>query len=234
MILDAKGLSASYGEKILFKNIDLSIDDNDKIGLIGINGTGKSTLLSILAGTRDLEKGDITVVGKKKIVMMPQEVSLDGNMTIQEYIEQKSLPIIETKSILTKLEINDFTTRIENLSGGSKRKLALGVALVQESDLLILDEPTNHLDSDIIEWLEKFLQKRTKAILLVTHDRYFLERVCNKIIELDYGSLYEYDANYSRYLELKNQRLEEEASKERKINLVKKNNIKLIRKAIKF
>ena len=218
MILDAKGLSASYGEKILFKNIDLSIDDNDKIGLIGINGTGKSTLLSILAGTRDLEKGDITVVGKKKIVMMPQEVSLDGSMTIQEYIEQKSLPIIETKSILTKLEINDFTTRIENLSGGSKRKLALGVALVQESDLLILDEPTNHLDSDIIEWLEKFLQKRTKGILLVTHDRYFLERVCNKIIELDYGSLYEYDANYSRYLELKNQRLEEEASKERKIN----------------
>ncbi|MBO4667086.1 MAG: ABC-F family ATP-binding cassette domain-containing protein [Bacilli bacterium] len=218
MILDAKGLSASYGEKILFQNIDISIEDNDKIGLIGINGTGKSTLLSILAGNRDIEKGDITIVGKKKIVMMPQEVTYDNDETVLEYLEKQNLPLFEAKSILTKLEINDFSQKINNLSGGNKRKLALGMALVKESDLLILDEPTNHLDSEVIEWLEKFLQKRTKAILLVTHDRYFLERVCNKIVELDHGSLYSYDANYSKYLELKNQRLEEEASQERKIN----------------
>lgn len=218
MVLDAKGLSASYGEKVLFKNLDISIDDNDKIGLIGINGTGKSTLLSLLSLSRELESGEISVVGKKKIVMMPQEVRFESDMTINEYLEKQNMPIHELKSILTKLEINDFDIKISLLSGGAKRKLALGIVLAKESDLLILDEPTNHLDSDIIEWLEKFLIKRTKAILLVTHDRYFLEHICNKIGELDHGRLYLYDANYSKYLELKNERMIELQAQERKIS----------------
>ena len=218
MILEAKGLSASYGVKTLFRDVDLIVEDNDKIGLIGINGTGKSTLLSILAQTKEIEKGEVTIIGKKKIVMMSQEVELDINISINDYLKQQNLPLYESKSILTKLEITNFDEIISNLSGGSKRKLALGLALAKESDLLILDEPTNHLDSDIIEWLEKFLIKRTKAILLVTHDRYFLERVCNKIIELDHGKLYSYSANYSRYLELKNEIALSDAARERKIN----------------
>lgn len=218
MILDAKGLSASYGEKVLFNNIDISIEDNDKIGLIGVNGTGKSTLLSLLSFSKELEKGEITIIGKKKIVMMPQEVHFDYDMTINEYLEKQKMPIYESKAILTKLEIYDFDKKISLLSGGEKRKVALGIKLASESDLLILDEPTNHLDSDIIEWLEKFLIKRTKAVLLVTHDRYFLERVCNRIVELEHGSLHSYEANYSKYLELKNQMEEEKRAQERKLN----------------
>lgn len=218
MIIDAKGLSASYGEKVLFKDINLSIEENDKIGLIGVNGTGKSTLLSLLSLSKEPERGEITVIGKRKIVMMPQEVKLDTNITISEYLEKQKLPLHEVKSILTKLEILDFSKKISELSGGSKRKLALGVVLATPSDLLILDEPTNHLDSDIIEWLEKYLMKTTKAVLLVTHDRYFLERVCKKIIELDHGNIYTYEANYSHYLELKNEKLKEDLAHERKIN----------------
>ena len=218
MILDCHNLSASYGEKTLFKNIDIQIEDNDKIGLIGVNGSGKSTLLSLLSLNNEPEQGEISVIGKKKIVMMPQEVSFEGDMTINELLELQKMPLYETKSILTKLEINDFDARISELSGGNKRKLALGIVLSKESDLLILDEPTNHLDSDIIEWLEKFLIKRTKAILLVTHDRYFLERVCNKIMDLDHGKISSYCANYSEYLELKNQEEIDSIAKERKIN----------------
>ena len=168
------------------------------------HGTGKSTLLSLLSLIKEPETGEVIVIGKKKIVMMPQEVTFDTDMKITEFLEKQNLPIYETKAILTKLEINDFDQMISTLSGGNKRKLALGIALARESDLLILDEPTNHLDSDIIEWLEKFLIKRTKAVLLVTHDRYFLERVCNKIMDLDHGKLSSYVANYSKYLELPN------------------------------
>lgn len=218
MVIESRGLSASYGEKVLFKDINLQIEDNDKIGLIGVNGTGKSTLLSLLSLTKEPESGEVLVIGKKKIVMMMQEVTFDVDMKIIDYLEKQNLPIYETKAILTKLEINNFDQMISTLSGGNKRKLALGIALAQESDLLILDEPTNHLDSDIIEWLEKFLIKRTKAILLVTHDRYFLERVCNKIMDLDHGKLSSYVANYSKYLELKNDEEIKKAAQERKIN----------------
>ena len=218
MILDCKNLSASYGEKVLFNNIDIQIEDNDKIGLIGVNGTGKSTLLSLLSLSKEPEKGEILVIGKKKIVMMPQEVKFGSDYTINEYLENEHKNTYEVKTMLTKLELNDFNEKINNLSGGEKRKLALGIVLALDSDLLILDEPTNHLDSDMIEWLEKFLIKRTKAILLVTHDRYFLERVCNRIMELDHGKIYSYDANYSKYLELKSAMEDEREAQERKIN----------------
>lgn len=219
MILEAKSIYCAYGEKVLLNNVDFIIEDNDKIGLIGVNGCGKTSLLQLLAFVKEPEHGEIKLIGKRKISYMPQEVIIgDTSLTIEEYINSLDLDFLEVKSILTQLDILDFTKKIKELSGGNRRKLALGIALSKECDLLILDEPTNHLDSDIIEWLEKFLIKFTKAIVLVTHDRYFLERVCNKITEIDRGNLYSYEANYSRYLELKTERAEYLKAHERKIN----------------
>lgn len=222
MILIANDITKTYGTKVLLDHVDLNIEDHDKIGLIGLNGTGKTTLMSIIAGRSFGETGEVKLIGDKRVSYCPQEVELDTNKTIDEYIENiiknnKEVTELEIKTILTKLEINDFSQNINIMSGGNKRKLALGIALASKADLLILDEPTNHLDSDIIEWLEKFLIKYNKALLLVTHDRYFLERVVNKIVELDHGKLYEYVANYSKYLELKNERLESLAKQEKKI-----------------
>lgn len=219
MILEAKSVYCAYGEKVLLNNIDFIIEDNDKMGLIGVNGCGKSSLLSLLAFIKEPERGSISLIGKRKISYMPQEIIIGNtNQSINEYIISQDLNLIDVKSILTQLEIQDFNQQIANLSGGNRRKLALGIALSKECDLLILDEPTNHLDSDIIEWLEKYLIKFTKAIVLVTHDRYFLDRVVNKIVELDKGNLYTYEANYSKYLELKTERAEMLKAHERKIN----------------
>ena len=222
MILIANDITKTYGTKILLDHINLNIEDHDKIGLIGLNGTGKTTLMSIIAGMSYGETGEVKLIGDKRVSYCPQEVEIETNQTIDEYIidiikKNKEITELEIKTILTKLEIVDFSQKINVMSGGNKRKLALGIALASNADLLILDEPTNHLDSDIIEWLEKFLIKYNKALLLVTHDRYFLERVVNKIVELDRGKLYEYIANYSKYLELKNERLESLAKHEKKI-----------------
>ena len=220
MILEANNLKYSYGNNNLIDNIDLVIDDHDKIGLIGLNGMGKSTLLKILSKEIEPEKGSINYIGKRKISFMHQEINLDEDLTINEYIDKfidEDIAIHEAKSILTKLEIFDFDKKVKDLSGGTKRKIVLGTTLAKPCDLLILDEPTNHLDSDIIEFLEKYLIKFNKAILMVTHDRYFLERVVNKIIELDHGKIYSYVANYSKYLELKNERAEYEEARNRKL-----------------
>lgn len=222
MLLNAKGLKCQYGDKVLLDDVTINIDNNDKIGLIGINGTGKSTLLSILALEKEPEYGEIELVGNVRISYMPQDLRLDEEKTILEYITEvvknNEMALHEAKSVLTKLEIYDFDKKINTLSGGTKRKIALGAALAKPCDLLILDEPTNHLDCDVIEWLEKYLIKFSKAIFLVTHDRYFLEKVVNKIVELDHGKTYEYVANYSKYLELKAERMEALEAKERKIN----------------
>ena len=220
MILEANNLKYSYGNNNLIDNIDLVIEDHDKIGLIGLNGMGKSTLLKILSKEIEPEKGSINYIGKRKISFMHQEINLDEDLTINEYIDKfidEDIAIHEAKSILTKLEIFDFDKKVKDLSGGTKRKIVLGTTLAKPCDLLILDEPTNHLDSDIIEFLEKYLIKFNKAILMVTHDRYFLERVVNKIIELDHGKIYSYVANYSKYLELKNERAEYEEARNRKL-----------------
>lgn len=222
MLLNVHNLKCHYGEKLLLDDVSFSIEKGDKIGLIGVNGTGKSTLLSIIAFQKDPESGDCEKIGNVKISYMPQEFAIDENQTIMQFIskviDNNEIALHEAKSILTKLEINDFEKKICELSGGTKRKLSLGAALSKPCDLLILDEPTNHLDCEIIEWLEKYLIKLNKAILLVTHDRYFLEKVVNRIIELDHGKIYEYEANYSRYLELKAEREDYNRAAMRKIN----------------
>lgn len=222
MLLTCKNLKCQYGEKLLFDSINFNIRKNDKIGLIGVNGTGKSTLLSILANVKEPDSGDIEYIGNVRISYMPQNFNIDENLTTMEYITEvvrgSETALYEAKAILTKLEVYDFDKKIKELSGGTKRKIVMSGALAKPCDLLILDEPTNHLDCDIIEWLEKYLVKFNKAIFLVTHDRYFLEKVVNRIIELDHAKIYEYEANYSKYLEIKQMREEANLASERKIN----------------
>ena len=222
MILTANKIRKTYADKVLLDYINLNIEAHDKIGLIGLNGSGKTSLMDIIAMESYGEEGEVKLIGDKRISYCPQEVKINVNSTVEKYIEEvlrknKEMSELDIKSILTKLEITDFSQEISIMSGGNKRKLALGIALASNADLLVLDEPTNHLDSDIIEWLEKFLIKYNKALMLVTHDRYFLERVVNKIVELDKGKIYEYEANYSKYLELRRQRLDSLASQEKKI-----------------
>ena len=222
MLLTCKNLKCQYGEKILINDITFNIRKNDKIGLIGVNGTGKSTLLGILAGVREPDSGDIEHIGNVRISYMPQNFNINEELTTMEYISEvvkgSETALYEAKAILTKLEVYDFDKKIKELSGGTKRKIVMSAALAKPCDLLILDEPTNHLDCDIIEWLEKYLSKFNKAIFLVTHDRYFLEKVVNKIVELDHGKIYEFEANYSKYLELKAMREEASLASERKVN----------------
>ncbi|NLT01077.1 MAG: ABC-F family ATP-binding cassette domain-containing protein [Acholeplasmataceae bacterium] len=223
MLLIAENIQKTYSDKILLDHITLSIDQKDKIGIVGANGCGKSTLLKIISGKLESETGEVTLIGETKVSYLPQELDLDedayplewimkdSNKKNQEYQEH------EVKALLTKLELFDYHRKIALLSGGEKKKVALTKALVTPSDMLILDEPTNHLDSDIILWLEKYLIKYTGAILMVTHDRYFLDRITNKIIELNKGRLTTYEANYSKYLSLKASIAEQELSKERKL-----------------
>lgn len=223
MLLIAEGLKKGYSDKKLLDNVSINIEDHDKIGLVGINGCGKSTLLKILAGVIEADSGEVNLIGKTKVSYLSQDLTIDLNNTILTEV-LKNIPndnenIHKAKSILTKLELTDYDKVILSLSGGEKRKVALACALVKDCDLLILDEPTNHLDSDMIEWLEKYLIRFEKALIMVTHDRYFLERVVSKIDELENGKLYEYDANYSRFLVLKEERLASLATQEKKIEV---------------
>lgn len=221
MLLIAEGIKKGYAEKKLLEGVSLNIENNDKIGLIGVNGTGKSTFLKILAGVLEPDEGNVNIIGKTKVSYLSQDLTVDINNTVLDEvmkdISKDDESVHRAKSVLSKLEIKDYHQQISLMSGGEKRKVALAKALLKESDLLILDEPTNHLDSDMIEWLEKYLIKMNKALIMITHDRYFLERVVSKIIELENGKIYEYLGNYSRYLDLKAERLESLANKEKKI-----------------
>ncbi|MFA9423772.1 MAG: ABC-F family ATP-binding cassette domain-containing protein, partial [Sedimentibacter sp.] len=222
MILTLEKISKSFGEKTLLNNVDLYINDSDKLGMVGVNGTGKSTLLKIMAQIEEPDGGNIIKNPLDRICYLPQDPLFNEATTVLEQIfinsssETKELMEYEAKTILNKLGIDEFNKDVNLLSAGQRKRVAIASALVNPCELLILDEPTNHLDNDMILWLENYLIKYTGAIIMVTHDRYFLDRVSNRIIELDKGDLYAYDGNYSKFLELKARREDMEVGSERK------------------
>lgn len=222
MLLTAENICKSYTVKPLLANVNLYLNEGDKIGILGINGTGKSTLLRILAKEDDPDLGTITTAQGLRIQYLQQEPAYCAESTILEQVfsdttkEWRETKEYEAKTILTKLGIAEFEKRMGTLSGGQRKRVAIASALMHPCDLLILDEPTNHLDHDMAEWLEGYLGKFNGALLMVTHDRYFLDRVANRIVEIEHGGLQTYPGNYSKYLELKAQREEMEAATVRK------------------
>lgn len=222
MLLSAEKITKFYSEKILLQDVSLYLNEGDKIGVVGVNGTGKSTFLKIIAGVEEPDSGIISKNPGIKIEYLEQNPQWDENLTILEQVlvgspsENNENKDYEAKAILTKLGITEFDKQLCNLSGGQKKRVAIASALVHPCDVLILDEPTNHLDNEMVVWLENYLIKYSGAIIMVTHDRYFLDRVTNKIVEIDNGNLYSYSANYSGFLELKAQREESEIATERK------------------
>lgn len=231
MLISVNNLSKTNGIKNIVDNVSFSIEENDKVALIGINGTGKSTLLKILAGIENYQ-GEIIKKKDMTISYLPQNPSFDPNKTI---IEEASVTVdkpYEIKAMLNKLGISDYNQPIKELSGGQQKRVALAITLLKPCDLLILDEPTNHLDNEMIEYLEKYLIKFNKAIFMVTHDRYFLERVTNKIIEIDRSKIYEYQANYSQFLDLKAKREEADLASQRKRKLFLKKELEWVRAGV--
>ena len=264
-LITLENISKSYSEKKLVENISLGINDKEKIGLIGVNGTGKSTLLKIIAGAEIPDDGTITKANKVRIEYLPQNPYYDEDATVLEQVfkgtceemkiigdyqdildkinksydeklNEKLLNIQEkmdalnlwdlessAKTVLTKLGIKDFNQKVKELSGGQRKRVSLASALITPCELLILDEPTNHLDNDTIDWLESYLNSFKGSILMITHDRYFLDRVTNRILELDKGVLYSYEGNYSVFLEKKMNRLQlAESMEAKRQNLLKK------------
>lgn len=257
-LITLENITKSYSEKVLVNNISLGINDGEKIGLIGVNGTGKSTLLKIISGAEEPDSGTVTKPNKVRIEYLPQNPYYDENATVLEQVfkgtsnEMKLLRYYqsildslsenfnedlnndliklqekidalnlwdlesEAKSVLTKLGIVNFNQKIAELSGGQRKRISLASALITPCELLILDEPTNHLDNDTIDWLEEYLNNKNLSLLMITHDRYFLDRVTNRIVELDKGRLFSYDGNYSAFLEKKMERLALESSMEQK------------------
>lgn len=219
LLLVGENLAKSYTERKLFDGIGFTVETGDKIGLIGLNGTGKTTLLRVIAGEASLDGGQIVKARGLTIGYLPQNPNLAEDHTVLEQVlagitgEAKEY---ECKTILTKLELYDYDAKISTLSGGQKKRVALASALVHDVDLLILDEPTNHIDNSMVTWLENFLALYKGALLMVTHDRYFLERVTNRIWELDKGGLYHYQCNYTKFLEKKAEREEMALASERK------------------
>lgn len=220
-ILNIEHISKIYGEKVIFDDVSLGIHSGDKIGVIGVNGTGKTTLLKIIAKINEPDKGQIICGNGIRVSYLPQNPEFPKKQSILEYVmdgkeHQDWKTESEAKTILTKLGIYDFDEGCNHLSGGQKKRVALARTLVDPTEVLILDEPTNHLDNDMVLWLEEFLNSFRGVLIMVTHDRYFLDRVTNKIVEIDKGKLYEYDTNYSGFVELKVQREEMELATERK------------------
>ena len=222
-ILTVDNITKSYGVRKLFDNASFFLTEDEKVGIIGINGTGKSTLLKIIAGIEEPDEGRVVKANHCMVRFLPQNPEFEADETVLEAVlrdnkNTENEMIIETdaKSMLTKLGVTDFEQTCGQLSGGQRKRLALVAALLSTAEILVLDEPTNHLDSEMSGWLEEQLQARRGAVVMVTHDRYFLDSVSNRIIEIDKGHIYSYDANYSGYLELKMQREEMEKASERK------------------
>lgn len=234
MLITASHMTKYNNLKCIVDDVSFTIHEQDKIALIGINGTGKSTLLKILANLTDYQ-GEIIRKKDIKISYLPQNPDFHDHYTVIEQVYQyidKNVPDYEVKAILNKFGITDYQQTIQQLSGGQKKRVALAITLLQPCDLLLLDEPTNHLDNNMIEYLEKYLIKFNKAIFMVTHDRYFLERITNKIFELDRHKIYTYDANYSLFLEQKAQREEIALSTERKRKLFLKKELEWVRAGV--
>ena len=258
-ILSMENVTKSFTEKMLFEQVSLGIKDNDRIGVVGINGTGKSTFLKIISGHIEPDSGNISRRNNLTVQCLSQALEFDESMTVLEHILHGEYPLMKTirayeatthqlheapndeslqkrlaeyaermdaldtwnveiqaKSILSKLGISDIDRKIGELSAGQRKRIALAVALIQPAELLILDEPTNHIDLETIKWLEDYLSQLKGALLLVTHDRYFLNRVVNRIIEIDKGKLYSYDGNFEYFLEKKTLRVETQTSMEEK------------------
>ena len=234
MLITASHVTKYNNLKCIVKDVSFTIQEQDKIAFIGINGTGKSTLLKMLAGLTDYEG---TILKKKdiRISYLPQNPDFQNHLTVlqqvYEYID-KDIPEYEVKAILNKFGITDYTMTISQLSGGQQKRVALAMTLLKPCDLLLLDEPTNHLDNEMIEYLEKYLMKLNKALFMVTHDRYFLERITHKIYELDRCQVYTYDANYSLFLQQKAQREEVALATERKRKLFLKKELEWVRAGV--
>lgn len=273
-LVTLENINKSYSEKTLLKDVFLGINDGDKIGLIGINGAGKSTFLKIIAGKEDFFDGTRTQGKNIRIEYLSQDVEFNNDTTVIEQIfkgDTKEMKLLmeyedilskiesgdlslndrfiklqseidtlnlwslenEAKSILNKLGINNYSEKMVNLSGGQRKRVFLASALITPCELLILDEPTNHLDSNSIEWLEEYLNGRKGSLVMITHDRYFLDRVSNKIIELDRGNLYSYEGNYTKYLEKKVERIEMEKNQEAKRQALIRNELKWVKRGAK-
>ncbi|WP_296644834.1 ABC-F family ATP-binding cassette domain-containing protein [Romboutsia sp. 13368] len=264
-LMTLENISKSYSEKVLLKNISLGINEGEKIGIIGVNGTGKSTLLKIIAGAEVCDDGTITKANRVRVEYLPQSPDYNEDFTVLQQVfkgtsnemkllleYQETLDLLsknyddnlnnklislqekidtlnlwdlesEAKTVLTKLGITDFSQKVKELSGGQRKRVSLASALITPCELLVLDEPTNHLDNDTIDYLEEYLNSRKGSLIMITHDRYFLDRVSNRIIELDKGRLFSYDGNYSVFLEKKMERLALESSmEEKRQNLIRK------------
>lgn len=209
--IDVQGLTKSFGAQVLFKNISFSIAEGQKVGIIAKNGTGKSTLLSILTGKEDYDSGSVIFTNGIKTGYLEQFPKFEPEESVVNACFKNQATedeILKAKQILTQLRITDLTQPMKELSGGQQKRVALASILINEPDLLILDEPTNHLDIDMIEWLEGFLNKGNKTLLMVTHDRFFLDRVCSIILELDDNTIYKYKGNFSYYLEKRQERID--------------------------
>ena len=222
MLLSAEHLSINFGSRQLLDDVNFYLNEGDKVGVIGINGTGKSTFLKVLSGVTEPDGGTISRNPNVQVSLLPQNPAMEESATVLEQVflhfpaEFRELNEYEAKAMLNRLGITDFAQKVGTLSGGQRKRVALAAALIHPADVLILDEPTNHLDSEMVAWLEDWLRRFKGGLVMVTHDRYFLERVVNHITELSRGKLYHYEANYSKYLELREQRAEMVEASERK------------------
>ena len=233
-VINVEHISKLYGDKLVLEDLSCSVDEGDKIGIIGINGTGKSTLLRIIAGEEEADEGKIIFSNGLTFGWLGQNPEFDEDSSILKYVcEGKKIEEdygyeSDAKAMLTVLELEQFDEKIKNLSGGQKKRAALCKVLLQKPDILILDEPTNHLDNKMSDWLENYLRSFRGVLLMVTHDRYFLDKVTNHIWEVDGGKVYYYDENYSGYLERKAEREERQLASERKRQSILRNEVKWV------
>ena len=215
-IINIEHISKLFGDKLIFDDASFGLQEGDKVGIVGINGTGKSTLLRIVAGDETPDSGQIIRQNNLKMAYLPQTPEFPKDATVLSYALSGDEEDWQVQSNLVQLGITEYDAKIDTLSGGQRRKVALAKVLASDFDVLILDEPTNHLDNAMLSWLEDYLKNYRGTVFMVTHDRYFLDKVSNRILEISHGKMYSYDSNYSRFLELKAEREEMELASERK------------------